>query len=56
VYRYREALADQLTSMNEEVFELIKRDEEFYRQLIEPERGGELSRYALSGAGSRPAA
>jgi hypothetical protein len=44
VYRYRQTLADQLATVNDEVFELIKRDEDFYRQLIEPERGGELAR------------
>ena len=29
--------------VNEQVFELIQRDDEFYRQLIDPERGGELA-------------
>jgi hypothetical protein len=43
VRRYREMLADQLAETNERVFELIQRDEDFYRQLIEPERGGELA-------------
>jgi hypothetical protein len=44
VYRYRQELADQLATVNEEVFELIKSDDEFYRQLIEPQGGGELER------------
>jgi hypothetical protein len=48
VYRYRQALADRLAAVNEEVFELIKRDDEFYRQLIEPERGGELTQIDAS--------
>ena len=43
VVKYREGLADQLAEINEQVFELIKRDGEFYRQLLEPERGGELA-------------
>ena len=43
VRRYREDLAGQLAETNERVFELIRRDQEFYRQLIEPERGGELT-------------
>jgi hypothetical protein len=47
-YRYRQALADRLAAVNEEVFELIKRDDEFYRQLIEPDRGGELTRIKAS--------
>ena len=29
--------------VNEQVFDLIQRDDEFYLQLIEPERGGELT-------------
>src|SRR5919198_425248 len=44
VHRYREALADQLADMNDRVFELIERDDDFYRQLIDPERGGELTK------------
>jgi hypothetical protein len=43
VRRYREALAERLAAVNEQVFDLIKRDDEFYRQLLEPERGGELA-------------
>jgi hypothetical protein len=43
VVKYREALADELAEINEHVFELIKRDDEFYRQLLEPDRGGELA-------------
>jgi hypothetical protein len=43
VRRYREALGDELARINEQVFELIVRDDEFYRQLIDPERGGELT-------------
>jgi hypothetical protein len=41
--RYRRTLGAELARVNEQVFELIRRDEEFYRQLIEPERGGELA-------------
>jgi len=44
VYRYRQTLAHRLATVNDEVFELIKRDQEFYRQLIEPGSGGELAR------------
>jgi len=54
VRRYREALAEQLTGMNEQVFELIKHDDEFYRQLMEPGLGGELAELevpSLDGAG-----
>jgi hypothetical protein len=43
IRRYREQLADQLAGINEEVFAVIERDDEFYRQLLEPERGGELT-------------
>jgi hypothetical protein len=42
--RYRRTLGAELARVNEQVFELIQRDEEFYLQLIEPERGGELTR------------
>ena len=41
--RYRRTLGAELARVNEQVFELIQRDDEFYRQLIEPERGGELT-------------
>src|SRR5919204_784764 len=40
VRRYREALGEELAQINEQVFELIQRDEEFYLQLIDPDRGG----------------
>ena len=43
VRRYRQALGEELARVNEQVFELIQRDETFYLQLIEPERGGELA-------------
>ena len=43
VRRYRHALRDQLAEVNEQVFQLIERDDEFYLQLIDPGRGGELS-------------
>jgi hypothetical protein len=43
VRRYRHALRDELASVNERVFEVIQRDERFYLQLIEPDRGGELT-------------
>jgi hypothetical protein len=40
---YRHALRDELANVNERVFEVIQRDERFYLQLIEPDRGGELA-------------
>jgi hypothetical protein len=43
VRRYRHALRDELARVNEQVFELIQRDERFYLQLIEPGHGGELA-------------
>ncbi len=43
VRRYRHALREELARVNEQVFELIQRDETFYLQLIEPGRGGELA-------------
>ncbi len=43
VRRYRRTLGGELARVNERVFELIQRDDEFYRQLLEPERGGELT-------------
>jgi hypothetical protein len=43
VRRYRHALRDQLAQVNERVFDLIQRDESFYLQLIDPDRGGELA-------------
>jgi hypothetical protein len=43
VRNYRRTLGGELARVNEQVFDLIQRDEEFYRQLIEPERGGELT-------------
>jgi hypothetical protein len=43
VRRYRRRLGRELALVNEQVFELIQRDEEFYLQLIEPDRGGELA-------------
>ena len=36
-------LGAELARVNEQVFELIQRDETFYLQLIEPDRGGELA-------------
>jgi hypothetical protein len=44
VRRYRRTLGGELARVNEQVFELIQRDEGFYLQLIEPDRGGELAR------------
>ena len=41
--RYRRTLGAELARVNEQVFDVIQRDDEFYRQLIEPERGGELT-------------
>jgi hypothetical protein len=41
--RYRRTLGAELARVNQQVFELIERDEEFYRQLIEPGRVGELT-------------
>jgi hypothetical protein len=43
VRRYREALAEELAEINERVFDLITRDDQFYLQLIDPDRGGELT-------------
>ena len=42
VRRYQEALAAELGRIDAQVMDLIARDPDFYRQLIEPERGGEL--------------
>jgi hypothetical protein len=41
--RYRRTLGAELARVNEQVFDLIRSDEEFYRQLIDPKRGGELA-------------
>jgi hypothetical protein len=41
--RYRRTLGAELARVNEQVFELIRSDEEFYRQLLDPQRGGELA-------------
>ena len=38
------SLRDELADVNEQVFDLIQRDEGFYLQLIEPDRGGELTK------------
>lgn len=43
VRRYRRSLAEEIGKVNEQVFDLILRDEDFYLQLIHPERGGELT-------------
>jgi hypothetical protein len=43
VRRYRHALREELAQINEQVFELIQRDDQFYLQLTEPGRGGELA-------------
>src|SRR5215216_5361638 len=43
VRRYRVALGEELARINEQVFDLIVRDDQFYLQLIEPARGGELT-------------
>jgi hypothetical protein len=43
VRRYREALARELGRLDDQVMELIERDDEFYKQLIETDRGGELA-------------
>jgi hypothetical protein len=43
VRRYREALGTELARINEQVFDLIQRDEQFYLQLLDPDRDGELS-------------
>jgi hypothetical protein len=42
--RYRRTLGAELARVNQQVFELIQRDDEFYLQLLDPERGGELGR------------
>ncbi len=54
VYRYREALANQLTEVNDQVFDLIKRDDEFYRQLTDPKPGSELERITAALPGPEP--
>jgi hypothetical protein len=54
VYRYRQELAERLAEVNDEVFELIKRDDGFYRQLIDPDSGGELARITAELAESVP--
>ena len=41
--RYREALGAELARINEQVFDLIRRDDQFYLQLLDPDRGGELA-------------
>ena len=41
--RHRRALAAKITEVNERVYELILRDPDFYLQLIDPDRGGELA-------------
>jgi hypothetical protein len=43
VRRYQVALAKELARIDREVMELIDRDPEFYMQLIDPDRGGELA-------------
>jgi hypothetical protein len=43
VRRYRRTLGRELAQVNEQVLDLIERDDQFYLQLIEPERGGELA-------------
>jgi hypothetical protein len=47
VRRHRHAMAAKVAEANERVYELILRDEDFYLQLIEPERGGELTRLTV---------
>jgi hypothetical protein len=41
--RHRRALAAKIGEVNERVYELIRRDPDFYLQLIDPGRGGELA-------------
>ena len=36
-------LADRLATLNDGMFELIERDDEFYSQLLNPEGRGELA-------------
>ncbi len=43
VRRYRRALGEQLQGVSDQVVDLIQRDDQFYLQLIDPERGGELT-------------
>jgi hypothetical protein len=54
VRRYRKELAEQLTVINDRVFELIKGDDQFYRQLIEPGRGGELAELQMPSLDGAP--
>ena len=42
IARYRANLIDQLAVINQQVFELILRDDEFYEPLIDPDSDGEL--------------
>ncbi|CAN5539868.1 hypothetical protein BH10ACT11_BH10ACT11_03330 [soil metagenome] len=44
IARYRANLIDQLSVINQEVFELILRDEDFYLPLIDPDADGELTK------------
>ena len=41
---YRRALIDELADINEEAFELIKRDDDFFKPLIDENADGELLR------------
>jgi hypothetical protein len=54
VRRYRKELAEQLAVINERVFELIKGDDQFYRQLTEPGRGGELAELEMPSLDGTP--
>jgi hypothetical protein len=45
--RHRRALAAKISDLNEQVYELILRDPDFYLQLIDPDRGGELAELAV---------
>jgi hypothetical protein len=54
VRRYRRELAEQLAVINDRVFELIKSDDQFYRQLLEPGRGGELAELQMPSLDGAP--
>jgi hypothetical protein len=54
VRRYRRELAEQLAVINDRVFELIKGDDQFYRQLTEPGRGGELAELQMPSLDGAP--
>ena len=47
--RHRRALAAEMTEANERAYELVESDEEFYVQLMDPDRGGPLAELEMPG-------